>query len=306
MTLRGRAKKLIEQYPLVTRGLLLLLIFGLNIIGLVRWYGNRRPGGPLDRAIEAIGNRDSTAFAEAVDVDRLVASYYDQHLLQARPVQEATRSLYIKAMSRRLRHWIDAGVTETSYPRFDALVTFLRESADSRRWQIHDVSETRGSGMITLHNAANDTVEMKLKIVREEGRWRVAELLNVAEVVDEVRNSEWRRLSPDLQTINDAVVIVPPSPSDSVTANNPITTYSGTVRVKKGRVESAVCDLYSAGGSFVRTIAVVTSPLDAGQEATFSFPWRDCGAVTDCLPVLRWAQVNVNGKVIAVRPRALD
>src|SRR5216684_707239 len=305
MTVRDNAAKLIERFPLLTRGLMLLLIGGLNIIGFVRWYGNRRPGVPLDLAIEAIRNRDSTAFTEAVDVDRLVASYYDQHLLQGRPVSEATRSLYVKAIGRRLRHWIDAGVTETSYPRFDALVTFLRESADSRRWKIHDVSETRGSGMITLHNAANDTVEMKLKIVREEGRWRVAELLNVAEVVDEVRNSEWRRLSPDLQTINDAAVIVPPSPSDSVNANNPITSYSGRVHVKKGHIESAVCDLYSAGGSFVRTIAVVTSPLDAGQEATFSFPWRDCGAVTDCLPTVRWAQVSVNGKVIAVRPRAL-
>ncbi|HSY48093.1 MAG TPA: hypothetical protein VLC46_04715 [Thermoanaerobaculia bacterium] len=291
----------------MTRCLLLLLIFGLNIIGLVRWYGNRRPGVPLDLAIEAIRNRDSTAFTEAVDVDRLVASYYDQHLLQGRPVPEATRSLYIKAIGRRLRHWIDAGVTETSYPRFDALVMFLRESADLRRWRIHDVNETAGSGTITLYNAANDTVEMKLKIVREAGRWRVAELLNVADVVDEVRDSEWRRLDPMLQTINDAVVIVPPSPSDSVNnANNPITTYSGRVRVKKGRVESAVCDLYSAGGSFVRTIAVVTSPLDAGQEATFSFPWRDCGAVTDCLPTVRWAQVRVNGMMIVVRPRALD
>jgi hypothetical protein len=306
MTLSGRAANLIEQYPLVTRGLMLLMIFGLNIVGLVRWYGNRRPGVPLDLAIEAIRNRDSTAFTEAVDVDRLVASYYDQHLLQGTPVSEATRSLYIKAIGRRLRHWIDAGVTETSYPRFDALVMFLRESADLQRWRIHDVNETAGSGTITLHNEANDTVEMKLKIVKEAGRWRVAELLNVAEVVDEIRSSEWHRLGPALQTINDVADIVPPSPSDSGSANNPITTYSGRVRVKKGRVESAVCDLYSASGSFVRTIAVVTSPLDAGQEATFSFQWRDCGAVTDCLPVLRWAQVSVNGKVIAVRSRALD
>lgn len=306
MTLSGHAAKLIEQHPLVTRSLLLLLIFGLNIVGLIRWYGNRRPGVPLDLAIEAIRNRDSTAFTEAVDVDRLVASYYDQHLLQGKPVQEATRSLYIKAIGRRLRHWIDAGVTETSYPRFDALVAFLRESADLRRWQIHDVSETTGSGTITLHNAANDTVEMRLKVVKEAGRWRVAELLNVPEVVDEVRNSEWHRLGPALQTINDAAVIVPPSPSDSVNGSNQITTYSGTVHVKKGRIESAVCDLYSAGGSFVRTIAVVRSPLDAGQEATFSFPWRDCGAVTDCLPTVRWAQVSVNGTMIVARPRALD
>jgi hypothetical protein len=305
MAVITHATTLIEKHPLLTRGLLLLLIFGLNIGGYVRWYSNRRPGVPLDVAIEAIRNRDSTAFTEAVDVDRLVASYYDQHLLQGNPVSEATRSLYIKAIGRRFRHWIDAGTTETSSPRFDALVAFLRESADLHRWQIHDVSETTGSGTITLRNKANDTVEMKLKIVKEEGRWRVAELLNATEVVDAVRSSEWRQLSSTLQIINDAAEILPPSPNDPVNANSPVTTYSGRVHVKKGRVDYAICGLYSASGTFVRTIQVVTSPLNAGQNAEFSFPWRDCGAA-DCLPTVRWAQVGLNGGRIVVRPRALD
>jgi hypothetical protein len=306
MTLVARAAKLIERYPLVTRGLLLFIVFGLNIGGFARWYSNRRPGVALDLAIEAIRKHDSSAFNEVVNVDRLVSSYYDQHLLQGRPVPETTRALYIKAIGRRLCHWIDSGATETSYPRFDALVMFLRESADSGRWEVHDVNERSGSGAITLHNKANDSIEMKFKILRETGRWRLAELLNVTDVVDDVRNSEWRRLSPMLRIVNDAAVIVPPLPIDPVVKNDLITTYVGTVRVKKGHIEWAVCDLYSVGGKFVRTISAVTSPLDAGQEAKFSFQWRDCGEVTDCLPEVRWAQVSLNGKLVVLRPRALD
>lgn len=298
--------RFVRKYPLTTRVLLFSAIIGLNGVGFERWYANRRPRVPLEAAIVAIRNRDSTSFFDAVDVDRLVASYYDQHLQQGQPVPEAMRALFIKAIGRRLRHWIDSGSTENAYPHFDALVAFIREATDSRRCQVVDVDEASGSGTIVLQNGAGDTVRLKLKIVREAGRWRVAELLNAAEVVHDVREAEWHRLTPLLRRVNEAVEITPLLVENSVAENNAVTTYLGAVRVKKGRVEAAACDLYSVGGSFVRTIAVLKSPLVAGQSAVFSFQWKDCGAVEDCLPRVRWSQVRMDGKVLEMRPRALD
>jgi len=300
------AGRWVRQYPLITRAILLLTVIGLNSAGFVRWNSHRGPRVPLDAAIEAIRNRDSTSFFDAVDVDRLVASYYDQHLQQGQPVPEALRTLYIKAIGRRLRHWIDSGSTENAYPHFDALVAFVREATDSRRCQVIDVDEASGNGTIVLQNSADDTVRLKLKVVREAGRWRVAELLNAAEVVREVREAEWHRLTPLLRTVNEAVEITPPAPEDSLTENNTVTTYLGVVHVKKVRVEAAACDLYSAGGTFVRTITVLKSPLVAGQSSGYAFQWKDCGAVEDCLPRLQWSQVRINGKILEMRPRALD
>jgi hypothetical protein len=298
-----RGQSWIEKHPLTARSLLLIVIFGLNIVGFIRWNLNRSPEVPLDLAIKAIRAHDSTAFSDAVDIDRLVGSYYDQHLRHGKPVPEATRALYIKNIGRRLRHWIDSGDTENSYPRFDALVKFLGDSVESRRVQAGGVDERTSSETVTFQNQANDKVTMRLKVVKDAGRWRVAELLNANEVVSQVRNSELNRVAPLIRRMNEVAAITPFA--SSLVENNDVVTYVETVLVKRGRLDWASCDLVDAEGTFVQTIAAVRTPLNKGQRANFSFRWHNC-AEADCLPRIRWAQVSVDGQSSIVRPLLLD
>ena len=261
-----------------------------NYFGWRDWQRTHGPAVPLTAAINAIADRDSTTFEQVVDVDRLVGSYYDQHLIRGAPVDEKVREAAIRAIRRRLRHWIDAGTVEPSSPHFDALLAFLRDSV-ARSPQIgqpqpHGRSRT---STVVLRNSLGDTATLLLKIVQSDGRWKVAELLDAEEMVAQVRKAEEHRFARDVAAI---VTISPPREQSSM--------WESVVVSKTDQpIEQVICTVMAAGAT--RTLPAVDSPLPGRATRQFRFDLADCGAPA-CTPAVTIVRLVAGGHELAPLP----
>ena len=237
-----------------------------NYFGWRDWQRTHGPAAPLTAAIEAIASHDSATFEQAIDVDRLVGSYYDQRLARGNPVDEKTRTLYVKAIGRRLRHWIDSGEVEPSSPHFDALIEYLRDAVTrSPRITKPEKHGRNRFAAVILHNAAGDAMTLRLKLVQSDGRWRVAELLNAEEMAQAVLAAERHRLVR-LVTLSAPRNVGNGAWELTVTSRSP-----SAIQRMTGSV--------TAGGA-TQTVEMLAAPLAPGESRTLHFDAAASPAVT--------------------------
>ena len=282
-------------------------VVGLNGYGAYRLYQLSRPERPFEDAVTAIHRNDALDFSKAVDVERLVASYYDQHLGQGTS-DDGERERVTRALARRLRYWIDTGEMDRTYPRFDALAQFLREAAAPGRHSVRKMETGQAVGFesVELTNAEKQAVRLDLKLVKEHGHWRIAELLNVNQVIGILKELETRRMAAMIAPVRRQVEIMPPVPVRFVGDPAQRAVYRGEVRaIGTERVDRVECRIRRGGKEVVRTL--LANPAQPGTSSSFEFIWDLCDpADAGCQPVLSYSRVVLNGRLITIEEQPLD
>jgi hypothetical protein len=206
----------IDHFPKLSRVVAILVLVGLNYAGFSRWHRNQNPAFTLNRAADAIRHRDSTAFEVEADVDRLAGSYYDQHLLptvlRSGSPAEGVRARYVQSIARRLRRWVETSrIDDSESPRLTLLADFLT-SALMRGSAVQRSIRSAGGlaiAAVDLADEQNGTLSLEIKLVRQQGHWRIVEITNLEEAIGMLRRVELARIRRLHRIIDNAVAIQP-------------------------------------------------------------------------------------------------
>jgi hypothetical protein len=294
----------IDQYPRIARTFIVLVFVGLNVLGFFRLRDKRNPASTLERAAEAIRERDSAAFEVEADVDSIAASYYDQHLLPQRLADKTALVPGIRerdktAVARRLRRWIETGrIDDSERPRLTLLGDFIRSALGTRSATVQEIRPAHNIAIAIadLGDRYGIHASLEIKLVRQQGFWRISEVTNVEELVSELHRQEEARVFPLNRELNATVRLAipvrtgPRSWQVPVNASAPASvTYSVACTTSSGQIWS----------SDVRT-------LNGGTSAFIDITC-DCTSA-ECSPPIVTIQ-EIRGPTRTLRrasPRALD
>lgn len=180
------------------------LLLGANLAGYLRWEAKRDPEYALQRAEEAVQRRDPSLFDAWVDVDKLAASYYEQHLLPLRLAEKTAdderRRHDVAAVARRLRRWVvTTRIDESETPRLTLLGAVLRGALTHERGTATVEKTTRGGrtvvASVKLVDELGRAATLDLRLDRQRGgTWRISEVTNVEDLVETLRFAEIERV----------------------------------------------------------------------------------------------------------------
>ncbi|HUR81400.1 MAG TPA: hypothetical protein VM733_11575 [Thermoanaerobaculia bacterium] len=198
--------------------LIIAAILVANVVGSIRWYRKRNPAYALEQTAESVRHHDASQFDAWVDVDKLAASYYDQHLLPARlrdkTFDERGRSRDIAAIARRLRRWVVTGrIDEEETPRLTLLGKTLQGAITGRTAHVDRLSKGGRTviASVTLDDGVGHRTTLDIRLDRQRGGgWRITEVTNVEGIVDELRRSEMQRVRAIEERLAQAVVTSKP------------------------------------------------------------------------------------------------
>jgi hypothetical protein len=259
----------INQYPRIARTIIVLALIGLNVRGFLRLQNKRNPASTLERAAEAIRERDSSAFEAEADVESIAASYYDQHLLPQR-LEDKTASVPgvrerdKNAVARRLRRWIETGrIDDSERPRLTLLGDFIRSALDAHSATVQEIRPAHNIAIAIadIGDRYGIHASLEIKLVRQQGFWRITEVTNVEELVHDLSTRERARIARQNRDLDAAVRIGMPVRTGPgswrvpVNASPPISlTYSVGCTGSPGQtVPSAYCvrTLNKSGPAFL-------------------------------------------------------
>jgi hypothetical protein len=173
-----------------------------NVWGLYRFLDKRNPVSTLHRAGDAVRHGDSPAFESEANIESIAASYYDQHLLP-RHVADGTaekaglRERNTAAISRRLRRWIETGRIDPESPRLTLLGEFLHSAILAKSAEVERIRTAHNLAIVTVKlGQKNDLqAELEIKLVRQQGIWRVVEITNIEELIRNLNTQELARVA---------------------------------------------------------------------------------------------------------------
>lgn len=186
-----------------------VIVLLLNVLGFLRWQVKRNPEYAINQAADAIRKHDGGKFETFVDVQKVAESYYDQHRYPVHVVNNVAtperRTHESAAIARRLRRWVETSrIDESEYPRLmllgNALAGALSPKGRAQLSRIA-VAGNLALGYINLEDPLRRKFDLELKLVRERSGWRITEVTNVEDLVNDLRREEERRIA----AINDQV-----------------------------------------------------------------------------------------------------